>query len=183
MKGRDKLLETLNGVPLLRRQVLAAMTTGCPVAVTLRDADAERRAALAEVPVHIEPMPDAGEGMAASLRRAVGMLIDGQSLGVLLPDVPGMAGSDIGVVLEAFRGGSEQRVTRASDPEGRPGTPLFLPHSVARLFAGLRGDEGGRGVLKGREVELVRFDDDRATIDLDTPEDWAAWRGASGIPE
>ncbi|NNF91131.1 MAG: nucleotidyltransferase family protein, partial [Boseongicola sp.] len=30
MRGRDKLLETVDGVPLLRRQALAALETGLP---------------------------------------------------------------------------------------------------------------------------------------------------------
>jgi molybdenum cofactor cytidylyltransferase len=43
-------------------------------------------------------------------------------------------------------------------------------------LARIEGDEGGRSVLKGQQITLVPCPDARALIDLDTPEDWAAWR-------
>ncbi|MCB1394509.1 MAG: NTP transferase domain-containing protein, partial [Rhodobacteraceae bacterium] len=47
MAGRDKLLEPVDGAPLLRRQARAAVAAGTgPVAVTLPPDDRTRRAAL-----------------------------------------------------------------------------------------------------------------------------------------
>ncbi|MCV6595140.1 MAG: NTP transferase domain-containing protein, partial [Silicimonas sp.] len=54
MRGRDKLLEPIGGVPLLRRQALAALTTGCPVLVTLPEGNEPRRAALEGLALHVE---------------------------------------------------------------------------------------------------------------------------------
>ncbi|WP_412506377.1 NTP transferase domain-containing protein, partial [Roseovarius sp. SYSU LYC5161] len=45
MEGPDKLLEPVDGMPLLRRQVLMALATGAPVLVTLPPGAAKRRAA------------------------------------------------------------------------------------------------------------------------------------------
>ena len=180
MKGRDKLLETIEGIPLLRRQTLAALTSGCPVAVMLPTGSEARRAAVSDMPIHVELVPDAEEGIAASLRRAAALLAKDQPLGLLLPDVPGITGADVCTVLEAFRDAGGDRAVRATDTGGRPGTPLFLPHRIARKFAGLSGDTGGRSILVEENVKLVRFPDDRATVDLDTPEAWQAWRAATG---
>lgn len=181
MRGGDKLLEPVEDQPLLRRQVLAAMTSGCPVVVTLPPNARARRAALDGLPVALEVVTEASEGLAASLRHAVSLLADGQSLGLLLPDVPGIGASEILAVLDRFRDGGERRVTRAGEDAGdRPGTPVFLPHTIALRLSGLTGDEGGRTVLKGEPVDLVRFPDDRALRDLDTPEDWRAWRNETG---
>ena len=46
MRGGDKLLERVDGVPLVRRQVLAALATGCEVVVCLPDSTGPRFAAL-----------------------------------------------------------------------------------------------------------------------------------------
>lgn len=181
MRGRDKLMEPVEGQPILRRQVLAALSTGCPVAVTLLPGDSPRRRALAGLPVAREDVPEAGEGISASLRHAASLLAPGQPLGLLLPDVPGIAAADILAVLGRFRDLGEAVVTRGGETGAdHPGTPLFLPHEIALRFAALTGDEGGRAALKGERVELVRFPDGRATRDLDTPEEWTAWRAETG---
>ncbi|NND42065.1 MAG: NTP transferase domain-containing protein [Silicimonas sp.] len=181
MRGRDKLLETVDGMPLLRRQALAALETGLPVAVTLPKGAGARRDALADLPLDVCDIADADEGLSASLRAAQAMLATNQSLGILLPDVPGIGVADIQAVLDRFLDLREARVTRGGRMgDDRPGTPLFLPHAIAIRFAGLTGDDGGRSVLRDEEVELVRFPDDRAVRDLDTPEAWAEWRRDSG---
>ena len=181
MRGRDKLTETIEGVPLIRRQALAALTTGCPVVVTLPPGPSARRKALDGLVLYVEDIPNASEGMSASLRRAAALLEENQSLGILLPDVPSMGGPDICTVLDAFRETDEALPTRATDPLGRPGTPLFLPWRVARRFRDLPPGESGQSALEGEDLRLVPFADDRATLDLDTPEDWAAWRKRTGI--
>ncbi|AZQ66118.1 nucleotidyltransferase family protein [Silicimonas algicola] len=184
MRGGDKLLETIEGEALLRRQAVAATATGCAVAVTLPPGPSARRACLGDVPVAIVDVPDHKEGMSASLRRAAGLLVDGQALAVLLPDVPGIGAGELIEVLQRFRSFDGDRVVRGGTVlDARPGTPLFLPHRVARRFLDLAGDDGGRQALAGEAVEFVRFPDDRAVRDLDTPEDWAAWRAETGIAE
>lgn len=183
MGGADKLLETIGGVPLLRRQTMAAMTTGCPVAVTLPEGANDRREALAGLAIWIETVPEASEGMAASLRHGAGLLREGQSLGILLPDVPGITCGDILAVMEAFRAGGEARPTRAgAKGSDVPGTPLFLPYEVAQHFKGLTGDQSGRALI-AEKTTLLRFSDARAIRDLDTPEDWAAWRAETNTPD
>jgi len=183
MQGGDKLLETIEGVPLLRRQAVAAMTTGCPVVVTLPPNAVARRDTLSGLALRIDEVADASEGMSASLRQIAGLLGPGQSLGIVLPDVPGLECGDILNVLEAFRAKQEDRIVRGGmEGSDRPGTPIFLPHSVAKGFADLTGDDGGRSVIGDEDITFVRFPDDRAIRDLDTPEDWEAWRKETGIP-
>ena len=183
MRGADKLLETVGGIPLLRRQAMAALTTGCPVVVTLPPNANNRRKALAGLALRIDEVPDAADGMSASLRHAASLLAEGQSLGLLLPDVPGVTCGDVVTVLEAFRANGETRPTRAgAEGSDTPGTPLFLPHDTARQFLSLKGEETGRDLIKKRTA-LVRFPDNRATRDLDTPEDWAAWRAETNTPD
>ena len=175
MRGRDKLLEPVDGVPLLRRQTMAAVNTGHPVLVLIPPGS-PRAQALAGLNAKIAIVENAREGMAASLRQAVVSLHKDQPLAILLPDVPGVTTKDIAEILTAFSQASPPQITRASDPDNRPGTPLVLPFKIARRFATLSGDEGGRSILADHPVSLHAFPDTRATHDLDTPEDWADWR-------
>jgi molybdenum cofactor cytidylyltransferase len=176
MRGRDKLLEIIEGEALLCRQTNAALATGLNVHVLIRPGDAERKNSLPVDPrLEISTVPDADEGMAATLRHAATMVAD-QSMLILLPDVPGIRTEDIQSVLLAFAYHRGKMVVRASDAEGHPGTPICLPAKVVAQFSKLEGDEGGQKLLKKYDVELIRFDNDRATRDLNTPEDWANWR-------
>lgn len=181
MRGRDKLLETIHGEPLLRRQARAALGTGCRVLVTLPPGGGARHKALEGLDVIIVEIPDSAEGMAASLRLVATHLADDQPLGLLLPDVPGIGTDEIATVLAEFRATDCATPTRGSDAEGRPGTPLFLPHRIARRLTGITGDEGGKAILKGEEIRLIPLHGDCATRDLDRPEDWATWRAETGI--
>jgi CTP:molybdopterin cytidylyltransferase MocA len=175
MRGRDKLAEIVNGHRLLTRQVVRALETGAPVTVLL-PSDGRRDALVAGLLrlniIHVDTVED---GLGATLRtaaRAIGKV----PMAVLLPDVPGLATRDIQRVLTAFEQAGGNKVTRATDPQGRPGTPVVIPPRLQPAFATLKGENGGREILANETLTLVPFPDDRATRDLDTPEDWAAWR-------
>ncbi|MXQ07184.1 NTP transferase domain-containing protein [Alphaproteobacteria bacterium GH1-50] len=176
MRGGDKLLEKIDGMPLLRRQAQAALGAGTAPMVLLREEDTARREALMGLRVVIETVSDAWKGMSATLRHGA-VRAAGRPLALLLPDVPGVTSAEIRAVLDAFDG---THVTRATDPEGRPGTPIVFPPRLLDGFAFLKGDDGGRSLLIGEEITLVPFEDDRATRDLDTPEDWRRWRAETG---
>ena len=182
MRGRDKLLETIDGVPLLRRQAEAAVASGCPVMVAL-PLSGPRHDALQGLALTIITVRDAAEGMGATLRTAAlfaARHAPDRPMMVLLPDVPAIGPFDIKTVVTRFEAAGGDTVTRATDDSGRPGTPLIVPARLLERFTALTGDDGGRSALEGEEIELVPLSGDRATCDLDTPEDWAAWREAQG---
>jgi CTP:molybdopterin cytidylyltransferase MocA len=55
---------------------------------------------------------------------------------------------------------------------------VIFPRDLWSDLARVTGDEGGRAVIqanKGR-VRVIPLPGQMATLDLDTPEDWAAWR-------
>ena len=101
---------------------------------------------------------------------------------ILLPDVPGVGLFEIRSVLNRFETAGRDTPVRATDEEGRPGTPLVVPIRLIPAFTQLKGDDGGRSILADEQVELVPVGDRRATRDLDTPEDWAEWRAETDTP-
>ena len=185
MEGRDKLLETIGGVPLLRRQTEAALATGCPVMVALPTSGA-RKAALEGLRVTLITVPDAAEGMGATLRTAAlfaARHAPDRPMVILLPDVPGIGPFDIKTVLTRFDAEGGDTVVRATDDTDRPGTPLIVPSRLIEAFTRLEGDDGGRAILSDEKVVMVPLSGTRATQDLDTPEDWRVWRQSNGFTD
>ena len=62
MRGGDKLLEMVQGEPMLRRQARLALQTGAPVIVTLPTDRPDRNLALAGLDVQVIGVPDAEMG-------------------------------------------------------------------------------------------------------------------------
>lgn len=178
MGGRDKLLEDVDGAPLLRQQVLKAQTIG-PVMVALPPAPHPRYAALDGLGVEIVTVPDAAEGMNASLRRAFAALPRGTARAMLLlGDLPDLTADDLGIVADAVKDFPEALVWRGVTQDGRPGHPIIFDAALFDIFQTLKGDGGGRAVIAsaGERIAPVPLPNDRAVRDLDTPEEWAVWR-------
>ncbi len=184
MRGRDKLLQCVDGEALLARQVRMALGTGCPVLLTLPPEGAARRAVVQPFvgdALEIVTVADADEGIAASLRAAA-LWAQAQEAGglmILLADMPELEASDLARIC-AVHEAAPERVVRAASEEGRPGHPVIFPQRLFRALGQLRGDQGARHVLAAEEVVEIRLPGQRAVTDLDTPEDWAAWRQIKG---
>ncbi len=184
MRGGDKLLEQVEGRPLLRLLAQRAVAAGAPVCVSLPAPPGPRGDALAGLDgVDAVPLPGAGqEGMAASLRLGAARAGAAGAIGLMvLPgDMPEIESADIAAMTAAFAA-DPACILRASSA-GRPGNPVILPADLFAGIAALRGDTGARGIL-ARQAGRVRLFDlpgRRALVDLDTPEDWAAWRALRG---
>ncbi|WP_370212763.1 NTP transferase domain-containing protein [Roseovarius sp.] len=175
MTPRDKLLETIGGVALLRRQVLRALATGCEVLVTLPPDRPDRAVALLGLDCKQHILPDAADGMSASLRHGAKAAPETHALLVLLPDMPEIETEDIARLIAAHDETPDQ-VIRASDADGTPGHPVVLPARLRDKITRLTGDRGARPLLEQDPARLVALPGRRALIDLDTPADWNNWR-------
>ncbi|MBS0122684.1 nucleotidyltransferase family protein [Thetidibacter halocola] len=182
MRGTDKLLEPVDGLPLLRRQVQRALSTGAHVAVSIPDHDHPRSAALAGLPVQLVAVPDSGLGMSASLRRGIGMLPRGMKAAIILPaDMPEITTADLATLIAAFRALSIPVLLRGCAADGTPGHPVLFPADCFSALQHLQGDQGARDVLRANahRTRLVPLPDNHALTDLDTPEAWQAWRAGA----
>lgn len=178
MLGRDKLAEDVEGEPLLSRMCRRTALTGLPVYVTIPN-DSHPRASLTGTATRVA-VPDADEGMAASIRRGIAALPPETEGVMLLPaDMPELETKDLLHVAAHFHG-KDGPILRATSAEGQAGHPVVFP---SRCFAALRqvsGDQGARTLLKQDKVEYVALPARHAITDLDTPEAWSAWRAARG---
>lgn len=173
--GRDKLLEPVDGIPLLLLVIERAQATGCPVFVCLPALTHPRAALIGDraTPVWV---PDADDGMGVSIRTGITALPDDVDAAMILPaDMPELTAEDLQTVLDQYQPGAIARGTGAA---GKPGHPVIFPRTCFDMLESLEGDQGARGFLAAHpeELQLIALPARHALTDLDTPEAWAAWR-------
>ncbi|MFK7881220.1 NTP transferase domain-containing protein [Roseobacter sp.] len=182
MRGTDKLLELIDGVALLRRQAnLACAVTKGPVLVALPSAPHPRYQCLDGLGVNRIPVPDAADGMSASIRAAIAALPDETPAAMLLlGDLPELTEDDLKSIIQSVDLKSNSLIWRGVTETGEPGHPIVFSARVFNDLVALSGDSGGQAVVEaaGDRVALVPLPNNRARMDLDTPEDWATWRAA-----
>ncbi len=178
MGGRDKLLKRVGGEALLRRTAREALSCGAPVFCTLPPDRPLRRAELADLALRIVEVADAAAGMSASLRAGIAALPEAAQGVMILPaDMPLLTGQDLSRCLQSFDAEPSQ-ILRATAADGTPGHPAVFPSDLFAELAAIAGDEGGRSVLARHpdRVRTIALPARHAVLDLDTPDDWAAFR-------
>lgn len=175
MRGTDKLMEDVGGQPLIRHQAktLRAATSG-PVIITLPAAPHPRYSALKNLEILCLPVPDTATGLSASIRAALNALPPNTPRAMIcLADLPDLTAQDLIAVATAP---SQETITRGATETGKPGHPIIFDKSHFTALKSLTGDQGAKSLLKTTKTTLVPLPGTRALTDLDTPEDWAAWR-------
>jgi CTP:molybdopterin cytidylyltransferase MocA len=182
MRGADKLLEPVAGRPMLRHVARLTQATGSPVTVALPPDRPEREAALEGLALQRLPVPDAALGMSRGLVRGIVALEEAgpeDGLMVLPADMPGFTTPALAGLIATFRA-DPTRILRGGTEAGDPGHPVIFPRDLWPDLSRVKGDEGGRSVILANSdrVRVIALPDRMATLDLDTPEDWAAWRAS-----
>ncbi len=182
MRGRDKLLEPVDGLPLLTAQARKALAVTREVFVALPAPDHPRLAALTGLAVTPLFIPDAASGMAVSLRGAVAELPAFERVLILLADLPEITADDLRTVILAGADDSHHLIWRGATVDGRPGHPILFDGSLRGHFATLSGDTGGQSIVAQHKARtrLVPLPGQNALCDLDTPGEWARWRQRTG---
>lgn len=179
MRGRDKLMMDVRGQPLLRRQIERATGIG-PVYVALPSADHPRIQALDGTQAKPVFVPRAAEGMGSTIRDAVVQLPKGGPFMMVLGDLISLENKDLMSILHVMNTHQNYLIWRGATANGKAGHPIIFHESLLPKFADLGGDDGAQSIVKPlmSQTYLHRFDDNRARHDLDTPEDWTAWRNS-----
>jgi molybdenum cofactor cytidylyltransferase len=179
MGGPNKLLQEVDGAPLVRHAAAAAVESQAEpvVVVTGHQADAVR-AVLGDLDAACVHNPDYAEGLSTSLKAGLDALpeeVDG--VVVLLGDMPAVTAETVDRLIAAFDPPGGAAICMP-ERDGRRGNPVLL---ARRFFPELReiaGDIGAKPVI-AEYPELVRGVPVEADVftDLDTPEALAAYRG------
>ena len=179
MEGEDKLMQLVDGEPLLRRVARIARSVSQKVIVTLPVGNTARAKTLAGLDVTQIEVQDSSKGMSVSLRYGIKALAgQNNAVLILLADMPDVTQTDLQAIIIANLNEPDV-VVRAKDASGQPGHPVIFPSRLFPALERMSGDQGARDILKGEEITYVPLPGRNATTDLDTPEDWAAWRKAN----
>lgn len=184
MGAKNKLLERIDGVPMVRRVVDQLLETSLdPVFVVLGHEHERVSAALEGRAVKKVRNPDYREGLSTSLRAGISAL-DDEVDGVLvaLGDMPFVSSEHIEKLI-ADVDPDKPETLRVPVRGGRPGNPVLFG---ARYFIELcerTGDRGARALIDQHSdvVEWVTMDDDAIYLDVDTPEALAALTGRRDV--
>lgn len=173
-------MQEIDGVPLLRRSALRAKEIG-PLTIALPPSPHPRYGAVEGLDASLVPVPDAAEGMNASLRRAVSRISpQSRALMVVLADLPELTTDDLRSVCKSMADHPQNLIWRGAAENGAPGHPVIFDRSLVAELQVLTGDGGAQSIVRAckGKVHMQRLPGQNALLDLDTPEDWARWRAA-----
>ena len=178
--GANKLLTEIGGKPLVRRVVDAAIASqAAPVVVVTGKDGAQLRATLAGCAVTFADNSEYSKGLSASLKCGLKTLPeDCNGAMVLLGDMPAVTTALIDKLIAAFAP-AEGRAICVATHGGKRGNPALFARRFFAEIEAIEGDVGARGLI-GAYPELVyeaEAGNDAPLIDIDTPEDLAAYRG------
>jgi molybdenum cofactor cytidylyltransferase len=180
MGARNKLLASIDGVPMVVRAVDAASAgvNGGVYVVTGHEHEQIARV-LAGRDVHLVHNPRYADGLSTSLAQglaALGQDVDGAL--VCLGDMPRVTTAHIKTLVAAFDP-LEGRAICVPLWEGKRGHPVLWARRFFAEMSDIKGDVGARHLL-GEYAELVAeipVDDDGVLVDVDSP---AALRALGG---
>ncbi|MAG34330.1 MAG: 4-diphosphocytidyl-2C-methyl-D-erythritol kinase [Deltaproteobacteria bacterium] len=180
--GRSKLLEPVDGKPLLVWPVEAMCEAGIDPVLVVTGHDAPAVAeALADSGCRLVQHEGWAEGMGSSIACGARVAARFDLLGLLVcvGDLPGLRSDHVAALLAVFRARDSARDSIVVPThDGRQGHPVlfgaaFLPELIA-----LEGDDGGRAILEAHAGAIARVEiaSDAVVRDVDTPEELAGWR-------
>lgn len=174
MRGRNKLLSKVDGKPIVRRVVEAALNSKVDEVLVVVGWESQRvRQTIADLPCRFVLNKEFEMGQSSSVKAGLrGMGPTTQAILVLPGDIVNIDPRSINKVVEAYALVKAPIVVASHG--GRPGHPILLAKELFEEI--LRIDEetfGLKSVVKrhAEEVKRVETDSDNVIWDVDTPED------------
>ena len=187
MGRRNKLLEPVDGEPMVRHAVRAAVAAagGRPVVVVTGHERAAVEESLVGFDVAFAHNSDYGAGLSTSLARGVAALPGGvEGAIVCLADMPGVRAEHLERLRSAFDPGAGSAICVATR-RGKRGNPVLFASRFFAEMCDVEGDVGARHLI-GAYAELVReveMPDDGVLLDIDSPGALHAYRSGEAGAE
>jgi len=179
MRGIDKLMRKVGGVPLLRHCVEAALGSDIDhCIVVLKKGAVDHREALQGLRIKIVEVDDAGLGMSASLRAGILALnTSPKAILIGLADMPDLTSNHFNQVITAHNPDKNRYIICPINPNGKRGHPVLFDAKFSENLTSLQGDAGAKDIVKNVPEWVHEVPMDAAvSLDLDTPEAWDAWQ-------
>jgi molybdenum cofactor cytidylyltransferase len=172
--GREKLLLTIDGEPILRRVVREVVALGLSEILVVANEHnrAAVFAALSDLPVQVVTNERADEGIGTSIALAASSIAaTSRALLLLQGDQPFVERGMLRTLIAEWRRGSPDFA--ASSYAGVVSTPVLFARDLFDELRALCGDRGAKSVLErhsktGRVLDFPRW----RGVDVDTPDDY-----------
>ncbi len=180
MRGSDKLLKEIKGIPLLQQTLDEALKLNFPVFVTVPTDDTERKLIISNTNAMLIEVKDADLGMGHSIATGVTEVtkkLNFNSLAICPSDLPGLSADALRKLINFFLKKPEMICRPAKFGKSAMGHPVIFPKNYLEELKLIKGDLVARDIVHRNEKDLNRFetDDDSYFIDLDTVEDFNNW--------
>ncbi|MEQ9445022.1 MAG: molybdopterin-binding/glycosyltransferase family 2 protein [Rhodospirillaceae bacterium] len=176
MGSVNKLLEPVDGEPLIRRTVSSIVNSGAQSVIVVTGHEGDRvKAALSGLDVTFASNPDYADGLSTSLKVGLSRVppqCDGAV--ICLGDMPNLSKPHIDALIAAYRPEAGQAIV-VPVHKGKRGNPVLWDKRFFEGISEVSGDVGARHLI-GTYAELVTevdFGDTAVLTDLDTPEQWS----------
>jgi molybdenum cofactor cytidylyltransferase len=180
MRGSDKLLKEIDGVPLLQRILDEALKLNFPVFATVPSHDAERKLIISKTNAVLIEVENADLGMGHSISTGLSETtknLNLHSLAICTSDLPGLSAESLRKLINYYLKNPEMICRPVKLGNSKFGHPVIFPQKYFEELKLIKGDMGARDIINRHEEILNRFvtEDDSYFIDLDTPEDFLNW--------
>jgi molybdenum cofactor cytidylyltransferase len=179
MGDSNKLLVELDGQPLIRHAVRAALASRAhPVVVITGNQSDKVRAALAGLDVVFAHNPEFSTGMASSLRTGVQAVPNAAAAMIVLGDMPRVTAAHLDQLIAAFDDAGDDGAIIVPTCERKRGNPVVWGRDHFGEIDQLAGDVGARSLIERHHsrVRTIAIDDPAILVDVDTPDALAALR-------
>jgi molybdenum cofactor cytidylyltransferase len=176
MAPRNKLLQALNGEPMVRRVATVALASGARPVIVVTGYDAGSVAdALRGLEVRIVHNPSYADGLSTSLRAGLRALPEGcDGALICLGDMPGIEVGVLRALITAFEASGRDAIC-VPVRHGRQGNPVLWGASYFAEMMAIDGDRGAKPMIARHADHVIEMEVATNGIfeDVDAPSDLA----------
>ena len=176
MAPHNKLLQAINGEPMVRRVATVALASGARPVIVVTGYDAGSVAdALHGLEVRIVHNPSYADGLSTSLRAGLRALPEGcDGALICLGDMPGIEVGVLRALLTAFEASGRDAIC-VPVRHGRQGNPVLWGASYFAEMMAIDGDRGAKPMIARHADHVIEMEVATNGIfeDVDAPSDLA----------
>ncbi|MGA2628107.1 MAG: nucleotidyltransferase family protein [Candidatus Bathyarchaeia archaeon] len=174
MRGKNKLLSKVQGIPMIRRVVQTTLESKVDEVIVVLGAEADKvRKVLADLPCRLIVNKKYAKGQSSSVKAGLSEISPMTRAVLILPgDVAMIDFPSINMVIEEYERGKHSIVIAAH--KGASGHPILFDKQLFSEIEQINEQTFGLKAIVKRhedEVSLVETDSPNVLKDVDTPED------------
>ena len=181
MRGGNKLLKPIRSLTLLEQVIIESINSKAnAVSVILPSETSQLWNISGNYPVHRLSVHTTQIGMGYSISCGIISIKPRNPDGVIivLADMPEIKTMHLDKIIQVFTKNQEKGIVRPTSFDGKPGNPVLFSRKFFDHLINLQGDKGAKKIISQnqKDVQYIELPGDVSSIDLDTHEQWNAWK-------